>query len=290
MIPNMDGWETIWSVSDMNDNGVIVGSGSFKDPRNPNAQAEGHGFMLVPMDVIQVATFIPQNWVFDPLTGGENVFNGNSRATLTESIFDRLSTEYKMVQHIGVNTNADADTDGSSEQDNSDKDTGTTRAYVYELAVIDPQLDSDGHPIEGSGYISQTAMNETFVGRNGFLGEAKAATTGMTVTVIHPRKGVAVAHIVGSAGIPLLQWSDHLGPIRYDFTVTIDRTDPLHATYTAQGKHGLFPSMEVYINNVRIYEWDAIKEDTAPIDLGGVPFIWPGRNHDFETGTKELLP
>jgi hypothetical protein len=49
MIPNMDGWETISNVTDMNDDGVIVGSGSFKDPSNPAAQPENHGFMLVPI-------------------------------------------------------------------------------------------------------------------------------------------------------------------------------------------------------------------------------------------------
>jgi hypothetical protein len=48
MIPNMDGWE-IWDIKDMNDEGVIIGSGSFKDPANPLAQADAHAFMLVPI-------------------------------------------------------------------------------------------------------------------------------------------------------------------------------------------------------------------------------------------------
>jgi hypothetical protein len=243
--------------------------------------------MLVPIDIIQVATFIPQNWVFDPMTNGQNVFNGNSRATLSESIFDPFSKEYKMIQRVGVRTDVPANADGSNEQNAAAKDTGTSRAYLFDLAVIDPQLDSDGNFIEGSGYISQTAISETMVGRNGFLQEAKAPTTGMTVTVTHPSAGVAVAHILGKAGIPLLGLSDFLGPIRYDFTVTIDKTDPAHPTYKAQGNHGLFPSMEVYINNVPIYEWDAIKEDTVPYDLGLGPL---SRSHEFETGVQDLRP
>ncbi|MFZ1218545.1 MAG: hypothetical protein WAO00_04590, partial [Chthoniobacterales bacterium] len=51
MIPNMDGWE-IWYINDMNDDGVIVGSGSFKDPNNPQAQAEDHALMLVPLELL----------------------------------------------------------------------------------------------------------------------------------------------------------------------------------------------------------------------------------------------
>jgi hypothetical protein len=50
MIPNMDGW-SIGNVSDMNDNGVIVGNGWYKDPANPQAQWERHGFMLIPVDI-----------------------------------------------------------------------------------------------------------------------------------------------------------------------------------------------------------------------------------------------
>ena len=53
MIPSMDGWE-IWDITDMNDDGVIVGTGGFKDPNNPQAQVEGHGFMLVPMEIKKV--------------------------------------------------------------------------------------------------------------------------------------------------------------------------------------------------------------------------------------------
>jgi hypothetical protein len=50
MIPSMDGWR-IWNVSDMNDEGIIVGRAEFKDPQNPQAQAEEHGYMLVPIEL-----------------------------------------------------------------------------------------------------------------------------------------------------------------------------------------------------------------------------------------------
>jgi alpha-tubulin suppressor-like RCC1 family protein len=54
MIPSMDGWE-IWDINDMNDNGVIVGTGSYKDPAHPTAPAEGHAFLLVPVELNDVS-------------------------------------------------------------------------------------------------------------------------------------------------------------------------------------------------------------------------------------------
>ena len=51
MIPNMEGWE-ISAIADMNDDGVIVGTGSYKDPSDPGAQTEQHGFMLVPVALL----------------------------------------------------------------------------------------------------------------------------------------------------------------------------------------------------------------------------------------------
>jgi hypothetical protein len=51
MIPSMDGW-SISDIADMNDSGVIVGRGWFKDPSNPQAQWEPHGIMLVPAELM----------------------------------------------------------------------------------------------------------------------------------------------------------------------------------------------------------------------------------------------
>ena len=51
MIPNMDGWE-ISDINDINDNGVIVGAAGFKDPTNPYAETEWHGYMLVPVEIV----------------------------------------------------------------------------------------------------------------------------------------------------------------------------------------------------------------------------------------------
>ena len=92
MIPSMDGWE-IWDITDMNDDGVIVGTGNFKDPNNAQAQGESHGFMLVPMEIledtnddktidqndrpIEAATFGLWNEAYD---SSGNVRNGNLEA------------------------------------------------------------------------------------------------------------------------------------------------------------------------------------------------------------------
>ena len=51
MIPSMEGWE-IWDIDDINDDGVIVGSGGFKDPANPQAETEWHAYMLVPVGLM----------------------------------------------------------------------------------------------------------------------------------------------------------------------------------------------------------------------------------------------
>lgn len=281
MIPANSGWNltSAWSI---NDQGLITAVGTYSP--NSVVPAQEKACLLVPQDIIQVDTFIPHTWVFDPTSSGSNVFNGNSRRTLTESIFDRLSTEYKMMQRVAVHTYAEADPNGTQEQNTLYKDTGVTRAYVFGLAVIDPQLGPNGDAIEGTGYISETAMSETVPGQNGFLGQGKASADEMTVTVTHPSTRVVVAHIIGRAGVPFVPGSNTFGPIRYDFTVTINRTDPSHPTYTAQGNHGFYPSMEVYINKNRIYIWDAIQQGTLPNDLA----TFPEENQDFEIAPTEL--
>ena len=53
LIVNSAGWFIPnFNVQDINDEGVIVGYGGFTDPTNPQAQDEGHGFMLVPVKTV----------------------------------------------------------------------------------------------------------------------------------------------------------------------------------------------------------------------------------------------
>jgi hypothetical protein len=52
LISNSAGWYIPnFNVQDINDEGMIVGYGDFTDPTNPQAQQEGHGFMLVPVAI-----------------------------------------------------------------------------------------------------------------------------------------------------------------------------------------------------------------------------------------------
>jgi len=51
MIPSMDGWEYL-TPSDMNDNGLVIGTAWHTDPSNPTAPGEQHGFMLVPCELM----------------------------------------------------------------------------------------------------------------------------------------------------------------------------------------------------------------------------------------------
>jgi alpha-tubulin suppressor-like RCC1 family protein len=51
MVPTMDGWENL-NPYDMNDNGVIVGTGWHTDPSNPQAPGEYHAFLLVAVELM----------------------------------------------------------------------------------------------------------------------------------------------------------------------------------------------------------------------------------------------
>jgi hypothetical protein len=238
----------------------------------------------VPEDTVQVDTFIPQVWVFDPFDFGV-VFSGNDRTTGTSSDFDEFSLEFKMTQTVTVCAFKEPDPDGTQEEATLTKQTGISRAYDMDEAVEDATVDANGNPVEGSGYINPLAQAATLPGTYGFLEQGQASTAGMTVTVTHTTSRIVVAHIVGSAGIPLITLADKLGPITYDFTVTIDKTNPSSPTYTIQGQHGLFPSLEIYVDNTLAYDWDAIVEDTAPVDLEV-----PALHHQFQVGSNPLPP
>jgi alpha-tubulin suppressor-like RCC1 family protein len=71
MIPSMDGWDDL-NPSDMNDNGLIVGTARRTDPSNPTARAELHGFMLVPAEIV-------------PDYNRDGKIDDNDRGKITES-------------------------------------------------------------------------------------------------------------------------------------------------------------------------------------------------------------
>jgi hypothetical protein len=51
MIPNNDAWH-LTSVTHQNDLGAIVGFGGYLDPSEPHATREGHGFLLLPVEIV----------------------------------------------------------------------------------------------------------------------------------------------------------------------------------------------------------------------------------------------
>lgn len=51
MIPSMEGWESL-DPSDMNNSGLIIGTGWYTDPSYPGAPTELHGFLLVPTELM----------------------------------------------------------------------------------------------------------------------------------------------------------------------------------------------------------------------------------------------
>src|SRR5439155_25192769 len=73
MIPPGSGWNltSAWSI---NDHQMITAIGTYQP--NSVIPAQERPCLLVPQDIIQVDTFIPYDWVFDPFTNGSSVFNG----------------------------------------------------------------------------------------------------------------------------------------------------------------------------------------------------------------------
>jgi hypothetical protein len=241
------------------------------DPLQSNSGKNGTYEVELPNSYdIQIDAFIPHNWVYDPTTNGENVFNGNERSgqnpPLT-STFERSQseTDWKMMERATVFPLA-AGADASLENRSFFADTGITRAYVFALAIEDWVADEFGRPFEGSGYVSDFARQESRVGHNGFLGEAKALPDGMHVNITHPSDKVVQAHFTGDENIPLIN-SPIPSSIKCDITVTIDSSQPGPPMATVTGRHTKFPSFELYINGQTIYTYDALAEGTEPTDL-----------------------
>jgi hypothetical protein len=51
---------------------------------------------------------------------------------------------------------------------------------------------------------------------------------------------------------------------RYEITVTVDRSDPSHPTFSVTGTNSEFPAYEVYINQQLAYHYDPVPNGYGP--------------------------
>ncbi|MCZ7593312.1 MAG: DUF3238 domain-containing protein [Kiritimatiellae bacterium] len=197
---------------------------------------------------IEVTAFIPHDHISDPFHSIMGiVFGGDDRG------FDKNATSYRMRQKVAVVTIEECDADGLKEGSIANL-VGTTRSYDEATSV-----DS------GTGKLTAAAKADTVTGAPLMIDYGTASTSGMNITVNRLTNRKVEAVIVGSAANPLVPFAP---AIDYDFTVTIDSTDPLNSTYQITGSHDGFPAYEVYISNQRIHEHDPIATGEGPLSLG----------------------
>lgn len=239
-----------------------TGSDSIEPSADTSSSTSGDSFAYT----IQVDAFIPQPWVFDPLSQLTNaVAEGDDRTTGTESVFKK-DGKFTLKQTIQVYCMKSKDPDGKKEEATHKRVVDSTRLYDFDQAVVDVQVDEDGRPISVTGRIKEDAANETTPETNGFIGEMTASADGLTVSVSYSAEHVVVVHFVASATDPFAPDGVSV-PVSYDLNVTIDESDPEAPKFAIKGTHTEFPSFEVYINEQRIHHYDAVKEKTTPLDL-----------------------
>lgn len=77
LIPQNTAWN-LFDAADINDQGMIVGVADYKDPANPQAESESHGYMLVPLGL-----------TVDGNRDGEMSFTDNNIASADQTSEDR---------------------------------------------------------------------------------------------------------------------------------------------------------------------------------------------------------
>jgi hypothetical protein len=130
----------------------------------------------------------------------------------------------------------------------------------------------DGYTISGSGHITNAAKSQMQPYNDGFIAEATASDSDVTVHVAYPSEVVASAYFSGRGENPLASLSE-LGPIIYNCGLLIDSSSPAAPTFTLTGSHTQFPAFEIYINGQRIHHYDPIPAGKSPIDITSGPTV-----------------
>lgn len=211
--------------------------------------------VAVPTVSITINTFIPQNNVSGPPTWGNitdihTVYQGDNRSLGSENGFHRTQYKLKVVPNNQLNPGDGLDDDPIS-------DIGQTVAY-------------DGpSSLDGSGNLTDVAKEDSILHDNYLkIDQGTASAAGLISTSKFLGTGKLQIECKCTASNPLAIGSSW-GPIMYDFTITIDNSDPDNPKYTATGNCKAFPAYEIYINGKQVFGYDPSSTGAGPSALIG---------------------
>lgn len=251
-----------WNVTeaiDINDAGVIVAQA-----RNSQSSADSP-VLLLPVEMITINSFIPHNYVDNPIPFSGSIFEGDNRnsgsparATWNAKGSHRTHTEFNIVawqiaDSNGLLDNAYANDSDGVKNDEYFVNIGTTREYDKATSLnssgnISAAAKADTSLNDGNLKIAETTApkSDVWIEKTEFLSSKKIAVTCRC-----------------EAPNPLVSLS-FFGPISYTFVITIDKTNPVAPKYSLTGKCKSFPAYEVYIGNSRIYQYDPLVDGRTP--------------------------
>ncbi len=252
----------------INTYGTMIGSAQNADT------GESKRIALSPAEVVTIQTFIPHNNVDDPrnlipftyktvFAGDNRLIGSPARAKWNENGSHRTRQRFNVVawraaDANGLQDNAYANDPDGVQNDEWLVDIGTTREFDKASS-----LDASGN-LTAAALADATLHDHTLK-----VNEATAskATVWIDKTEWIGDYKVAI-YCKCSSGNPLVSGAGIFGPITYNFTISIDRSDPAHPKYSLSGDHDGFPAYEVYINHKRIYEHDPLATGEGLGSLG----------------------
>jgi hypothetical protein len=255
----------------INKNGWIVGTGvrTRYDAQNNQLVSESRSFLLVPVEVITINSFIPQDHVSKPFSL-THIFEGDNRMDATAGIatWDKDGSYRTREQFTVIPFQSMGDFDGLENNAYANDPDGITNDEWF-IGIGTTREYHEGSSLLG-GKISAAAKADTILGDNYLkTGEATASKSGMKIEPVWQGERKVKVHCVGHATNPLFSILGIPAPaIDYDVNIIIDFTDQEHPKYTLQGDHDGFPAYEFYINDSRIYEHDPIATGQSPLSLG----------------------
>ena len=236
------------------------------DTSNGNNTAEDdngsqtYTVVAVPTVSITINTFIPANNVQqllyglapsdkNDLTDWSVVYQGDNRSLGSENGSHRTQYKLEVVPNNQLNPGDGLDDDPMS-------DIGQTVAYDGPSSLDGPNL-TDAAKKDNVLYDNYLKIDQ---------GTASAA--GLTSTSKFLGTGKLQIECKCTASNPLAIGSSW-GPIKYDFTITIDNSDPDNPKYTVTGNCKAFPAYEIYINGTQVFGYDPSSTGSGPMALTG---------------------
>ena len=231
---------------------------------------------LLPVEMITINAFIPDNTVDDPRNiipfTRNTVFEGDNRkaGTPPRSVWNengahRVQHKFNIVAwHAadadGLQDNAYAEDPDGVQNDNQLRHIGESREYDKATSL------------DAAGNLTAAARADTVL-NDGNLLIKKAPGPKTNLWIDWTESGWLGDRKVkitcrSRAFDPLVPLAGVFGPLEYKFTFIIDKTDPAHPTYSLTGDHDGFPSYEIYINHTRVYQHDPLITGEGLSSLG----------------------